>query len=54
MKINEQKILKEIEKINKQLSEKSYFFTLKGIISIVVNLVEEQLKGEKDERPKKN
>jgi len=45
--INEEKILKEIEKVEKQLEKDNYFLTKKGFISIVVNLVEEQLKGSK-------
>ena len=41
--INEKKIVKEIEKIQKQLDKDNYFLTLKGLVSIVVNLIEEQL-----------
>ena len=43
--INEKKIVKEIEKINSQLGKMGHFLTIKGIVSRVVNLVEEQQRG---------
>ena len=45
--INEDKILKEVQEVIDQLKKDDYFLTQKGFISLVVNLVEEQLKRSK-------
>ncbi len=42
--INEPKIVKEIEIINKQLKNTNHYLTTKGIVSIIVNSIEEQSK----------
>jgi hypothetical protein len=43
-KINEEKIVKEIVKIQKQLAKDNYNLTTKGLINIIINLIEEQIK----------
>ena len=45
--INEDKILKEVQEVIDQLNKDNYSLTQKGFISLVVNLVEEQLKRSK-------
>jgi hypothetical protein len=41
--INEEKIVKQIEIINTELKKMNNYLTTKGIVSLVINLVEEQL-----------
>ena len=43
MKINMNKIIKEIEKVEKSLKNTAYHLTTKGIIHLTINLIEEQL-----------
>jgi hypothetical protein len=45
--INEERIVKEIEKINFELKKMNSSLTVKGYVRLIVNLVEEQL-NEKD------
>ena len=40
--INEEKIVKEIDKIKLQLEKDNYYLTTKGIVGLVVNLIEKQ------------
>ena len=42
LKINEEKIAKQIEKIQNKLKKDNHRLTLKGIVSIVINLIGEQ------------
>ena len=48
--INESKIVKQIEVINTELKKMNNYLTTKGIVSLVVNLVEEQLNENNDTR----
>jgi hypothetical protein len=43
-KIDEEKILKEIEKVEAYIAKDNYHLTTKGIVSLVINLIEEKLK----------
>lgn len=42
-KVNEEKIIKEIEKIEKQLAKDGYHLTQKGLMDIIFNMINEQL-----------
>jgi len=45
--IDMEKILIEVEKVNEQLKKTDYFLSLKGIVHLTINLVEEQLEKNK-------
>jgi hypothetical protein len=42
-KVNEAKIIKEIKKIEKQLAKDGYHLTQKGLMTIIFNMINEQL-----------
>ena len=42
--INTAKIMKEVEKVQNYIKKDGYFLTTKGLVTLIVNLVEEQLK----------
>ena len=42
-KLDLEKIIKEVEKVEKYIEQDGYFLTTKGIVHIVVNMIEEQL-----------